>query len=520
MKCYEARLWLLSSRTAGPLSSAVARHLKGCDRCRVKWQALEQLDNRVRSMPIAPSSPTAKESFRRRLAEASGPTKVESVAADLSSTRPSESHTRRRVAARFVAGLVAASLLLGLGWKLGRGDGPPNVDVAAVGPASRGVAVNTGVEDPATSDLTDRPGELAILLRVMKHNNRLAASYDLEEQARIFDAMAEDLRTEILRRVERGSLEEGMALAEMYGVVIRDGLLPRVSRLPPEKKEALAKSLVAHFQKVSLEMDRFSRTSRPMAREALALTKATATEAANRMAGSSVGQSPTQAEIAHISPRPLLQTLVFKGLTLAAEPDPLNRADLCSDMAVRVAPSVMLLSAGASSDKAVAVGDCWGELLERGVAGNLEKLERERGKDAVREDVDKLRERTFKDLDSMEAGLADAPAALQANVKRTIEASAAGRERLSPGKGKGKGPSSKWGENDRPLPPGLQKKNQKQSNLEPLGRRDSSSTAIVDSRANWGFRTVSSNADHWNSREARRIRIETSSVHSFFGDWL
>ena len=66
MKCRDVKLWLLSSRANDPLPAALRRHLEGCVRCRAKRQTLSRLDERVRALPLAPTTAAANEEFRRR----------------------------------------------------------------------------------------------------------------------------------------------------------------------------------------------------------------------------------------------------------------------------------------------------------------------------------------------------------------------------------------------------------------------------------------------------------------------
>ena len=456
MKCQEARLWLLSSKSREPLPTALERHLEDCARCRAKRRVLGRLDERVRAVPIPDGSKVAKEQFFKRLAETPGPSPQ--IRPEVA--RPVKKTSQRsNLAIRCGAGLVAACALIAVGWIMGRRDVPISiVEVPVPAPVAQ-KAPETPLpkvtpKSPAIGTV-EKSNQLALLVRILKHNGRLAETFDAAEQVHVLSSLAEDLKTELLESVRRDALDESVVLAELYAAVVRVGMLSRIDRLPPDARQALAAIYTTRFQAAADEMIAKGQNARPMAKELLAATASTASEAANAFTGLT-RTDVASAEQTRQSSRSILQTIVYKGLAVASEPNPLERANLCSDATARIAPSVILLSATAAPAEADALGSGLGEWFDRGVAANLDGIDR--GNPAARDEAEKVRARAAKTFEAMEADLVKAPAAARDNVKRVIDASAPGWERAAFG-AKGKGKGAPWRKNDdKALPPGLQKK--------------------------------------------------------------
>jgi hypothetical protein len=69
--------------------------------------------------------------------------------------------------------------------------------------------------------------------------------------------------------------------------------------------------------------------------------------------------------------RELIQALVRSGLCLAAEEDPVKRADSCNELALRFAGEIGQAATEHDHARAVELGDCLYAVLKQGVAFNL-----------------------------------------------------------------------------------------------------------------------------------------------------
>lgn len=464
MKCYEARLWLLSAKSSEPLPHPVERHLEDCARCRAKRRILGRLDDRVRSLATPAGSATAKKRFLERLNNL--PDQADSAASfpfvpDYAKTP--QRHIGRfgwNLAIRCAAGFTAACLLIAVGWLIGRRD--PVVQIVKV-PAPVPMAQKPAetpspkiVEKlPPPTMVVEKSDHLALLVRILKHNGKLAESFDAAEQVNVLASLADDLKIELLDSVRREAFDDGLVLAELYAAVVRGGMISRLDRLPHDARKALPAKLGESFQSAAKEMAAKGKLANPAARELLAAAASTAREAADVLSGRPRTMAPNTERLDN-SAGSILQTVVYKGLAIAAEPNPLERASLCSDATARIAPSVILLSAGAAPGEADALGNGLGEWFDRGVAANLEAIDR--GNAAAREEAEKVRAQAAKTFEAMEADFDKAPPGAKDNVKRVIDASAPGWERAAfPGKGKGKGPPWRRGD-DKMKQPGPPKK--------------------------------------------------------------
>ena len=81
----------------------------------------------------------------------------------------------------------------------------------------------------------------------------------------------------------------------------------------------------------------------------------------------------------------LIQDLVDSGVRLAAEDDPLRRADHCNRLAERLGKEIKLAITKKDSKRAAQFGKHMQALLVRGVAGNLAVVKNSLGPDSPRE---------------------------------------------------------------------------------------------------------------------------------------
>lgn len=74
--------------------------------------------------------------------------------------------------------------------------------------------------------------------------------------------------------------------------------------------------------------------------------------------------------------RELIQALVRSGLSLAAEEDPVKRADSCNELALRFAGEIGQAATRHDNNRAIELSDCFYALLKQGVAFNLSTARR------------------------------------------------------------------------------------------------------------------------------------------------
>ncbi len=83
--------------------------------------------------------------------------------------------------------------------------------------------------------------------------------------------------------------------------------------------------------------------------------------------------------------RALIRDLVLSSLKLAAEDDPLSRADQCHSLAERVVDEIRVSASSQEFDRAVQLSDHLHSMLKLGVAGNLRIVRFESSPSSARE---------------------------------------------------------------------------------------------------------------------------------------
>jgi hypothetical protein len=424
MKCREVRLWLLTARAQEPLPADLSRHLDGCPRCRRRQEQLARIDEQMRRLTPPPSDAAAgKAGLWRRL--------------DQAPRRPP-----RRLPWRLLAAALAASLLLGLGLGLGWMLKP-------AGPAQSSPPL---VQKPPAPD-AGRP----LASRLAEQDVRLAAALGVEEQFTAFGRMADALQAEAFRLAREGARDELTLAADLYGLVVRRGLASRVGSLPAGRRAELTAGLVGRLQATQTAVERQAEEALPAVAELLRPLGTAARDAAAAIqADRPAAEAPRTP--APGAAQPLLTVLVVQGLRLAEEEDPLRRADLSAELAHHLSQAVVLLAAGGDADQASDLSASLGELMDVGVAENLDRAEKADVKGARRAEAEQVQQRASQAVEALKRNLAHAPEAARAGLERALKASAEGWERSqrdggSKGKPGRKGPPWLRGDKDAP-PPG------------------------------------------------------------------
>jgi hypothetical protein len=213
---------------ARPESADARQHLRACPSCRDWQRQLVQLEQAVPLLVIPPAEAARSELMRRILAggEAAKPQAEKqprrSVAMILGSLiLDPHASPRRRVGAGLVAGLAAAAILFVAGWL---------------------VWLTGQTENPALAGGTQRKAPVDTLVAdVTNHGLKLAEDGTPRERVEAMAGAADTLFDES-RAVARKERDDDIDdLAQLYGRVVRDGLLPRAKSLPPEdRRDVLA----------------------------------------------------------------------------------------------------------------------------------------------------------------------------------------------------------------------------------------------------------------------------------------
>jgi hypothetical protein len=437
MKCKEAYVCLLNAPRADALPPELIQHLYRCAKCRNRQARLLSLEQEVRAMPGPVESPDARTSILARLEPRPLMPVVEPITGQMLAPPVDFAtallNTWRGKAAIF--GTAAAILLvfgLAMGWAVSSLLHPDAGTPLAVNPPAPPA--------PAPSGPTD-----SVVGRVLEKHLALAETSRPGDQVTLLADIASDLRTEALRLAKEGPVEDVLLVSSLYERVVCQGVVGRAKTMPAEQQAALTAQLASQLERTAVESEQAAASALPGAGEGLRNLASAARAASLSLSGQAAApqlRSPSWEPSRSGTMRDLLGVVVLQGIQLAEEPDPLRRAEHCNDVAEHLVQGILLASSGGDSDRAAKLGGFLGNVMDRGVASNLDRYQPVGPQDVRMAEAERIEERSSKAVETLFANLEKAPEAAQPALQKALEAS-----KSKPGKGKkGKG-----------LPPGLQK---------------------------------------------------------------
>lgn len=422
MKCSAAHPWLLAAKTTPELPAAVQQHLRDCPDCRLQHRRLLRLNQEMRDLPAPAENPAARACFWQKFDELPPRGVI-----------PIRTSGRRRRLVFGAAGAAAAVLLLGLGLGLLLGprnspERPEPPPIAALQP---------------TYAATDRQ----ILVQAIEHDLRLAQTQAPAERFQALAALSTDLDGEASRLAREGRMDDLAQVTALYDRVVRHGLVERARTLPAGQKAERVQAAVRQLEQTERQARLTADGALPVMGDHLRHLAAAARDGVKALHDDARPPALIDAPAPTAGPRPLLGALVMNGLRLAAEDDPLRRADYCTDVADQLVQTILQASATGDAEQASRLGTYLGQLVEMGVVKNLERVPSSDLEGTRLHQWEEIGARLVKTTDVLERNLAKAPEAARPGLERAIEASSLGR--MDQGKGqKGKGK----------LPPGLEKR--------------------------------------------------------------
>lgn len=424
MKCKEAYVGLLNAPRADALPPELIQHLYRCAKCRQRQARLLSLEQEVRAMPGPVESPNARQHLLARLEPRPIVPFVEPAI-----PQAMDSFTWRGKAAIF--GSAAAILLvfgLAMGWAVSsllRPDALPPV------------AVNPPPPPPPTVPAPSGPTD-SVVGRVLDIQLALAETSKPGDQVTLLADMAGDLRNEALRLAKKGPVEDVLLVSSLYERVVCQGILGRAKTLPADQQEALTAQLASQLEQTAVQSEQAAADAIPGAGEGLrnlASAARAASQSLTRQAAAPQLRSPSWEPSRSGTMRDLLGIVVLQGIQLAEEPDPLRRAEHCNDVADHLVQGILLASSGGDTDRAEKLGGFLANVMDRGVASNLDRFQPVGPQDVRMAEAERIEERSNKAVETLFANLEKAPEAAQPGLQKALEAS-----RPKPGKGKkGKG---------------------------------------------------------------------------------
>lgn len=426
MNCRTAYSWVLANPTSETPPAGVSRHLDRCAACERRRQRLLGLDRAAKSFAASVDHSAA----RMRLLELVATTPQEQPPLKLKPASPVAFGWRRLALA------AAACLVIGLalGYFLSR-----RPDLPAPVAHDRTPSNEPGKRTPES----DRLSRGETIRRIVLRDTRLAETEAADQQARVLVDMAEDLQDAVIGSVKDGATDGVPVVTVLHEQVVRGGMVRAVSRIPESRRAATLPSLATRLQQSAARLTKAAETELPAVADLLRGMGTTCADVAAALQQPKLPEPSPLASDVNRPGAPLLATLVYGGLRLADDPDPLRRADTCTDVADALVQSIVLASAAGDAERSDELGKSLGEFLDKGLSVNLGRVPSDLPASRQAE-FDRVKQRAAKATGALERNLERAPAPAKAGLERALEASRHGRERAAEaGKGKGKGKGKK-----------------------------------------------------------------------------
>lgn len=506
MKCEAIYDWLLQAESPEAPPANLGEHLAVCGKCRARQQRLLRLEREIEAHSSALNHATAKGRLLRSLAQAPEPLSGPVLPA---AQTPNPGWRLWTVtAAALAAGILVA---MGVAWLVQSsrdGPGSPDAPIAKGSPWPGGpFAKDTPPsENPARErpkpphrneplpDRHDAPAAKSppvvaeradLVTRCLQPCLRLAGVTRPAERLATLGSLADDLHQETLRAVKASRWEPTPVLGELYGRVLREGIIDLARAAPPASRRELLTPLLAQLDSAKDDASRAA-PDKPTAvakvLQAMARTSGDVRDQLSTLMNTkTTGPAPastsdripllvslfcsqdtaTKTPEAPYSPPSaaqlvLIHTLVGYNLLLAKEDDPLIKADYCSDVAEHFVDAILQASRAGHADSVARLGKQLGAVMEEGVARNLGRVQLAGANDSQLEEMDQIGQRAAQAFTTLKQTLNDVPEQARTGLQKAIDAPSQGRERAA--RAPSKNTAEKPSKSDRKVPPGLRNK--------------------------------------------------------------
>jgi hypothetical protein len=388
MKCHEVETWMLTDETPNRPSAEVRSHLRSCAACRRNFGRLVRLIHEVSNAPLPPVPAAAREKLLSSL---------EPRPAVLPMAVPVQpvSRPKRWQTQPWMRWSAAAVLFLGLGLGLAllvRPARQPSAPVAQ-GP----------VED-----------------RVLARHLVLSETNEPTKRLTALNDMATDVRDESLASARTGAREDLEFLVWLHARILHEGVL-RGARDLPENSRTTVTPILRQLQKAEQNVSELVQVVPLESASSLRELGQQMHETIAALQGGPDSTPPAVKPPTIVTKRNLLQVLVVSSLEMAREEDPVKRAEQSTEVAGRLADTLMEQADKGGTEETNRLAESIQKVMERGVQGNLDKLDLDRVDEARQKQIDRLQERAGAAMQKVQPNIQRMPPAAQQNLLRALE---------------------------------------------------------------------------------------------------
>jgi hypothetical protein len=242
-----------------------------------------------------------------------------------------------------------------------------------------------------------QPQPDALLAQVMRHDVRLASARSPRERVESLLDLADALQTVAREIADAASPDDLEALAKMYENVVTGGIVKQAQSAPAADQAKVVEGVAERLQKAAEDAESVAKLQPEERAEPLhAIARAarageqqlphidrkarrrddpfappTVLFASLALADLTPGLSPKERIEQFRRNRALIEKMVNNSLKLADKNEPLQRAEVCREMAEQLAEEIRQANADANGARSVELSRHLNVLLKQGVAANL-----------------------------------------------------------------------------------------------------------------------------------------------------
>ncbi len=409
------RCWLYSFRPTSSWPTDVVTHLQDCQACRHLRIRLQRIDEGMSKLtgPVSDGTPQAR--LLDRIAATPQTRGQESeVRSQESEIRGQED--RRATWLHYGAYLAGMSALIAVAFILGHQSTPEPVEIVRTVEVEREKIVPVEVireKIVAVHSTTDRN----LFAALLKQNTQLVQSAQPADRLETLLDMAEACRQQALTLIQQGPRDSLPMTIDLYGQLLREGVLPQLARAKALARPALQRIVRGRLDKMVLPVAP-AVLPRAVEDQRAALQSATqqALEWIDRPEEipAKKGSRPDSA-----SPS---AALVRFAIAYSAEADAINRADLCADFAHRLLPSMMLCLTEDASPLHLQMGEQYGTLIRQGIYAPLALATAKEPPSSVKDQVSKIYQSAAQTTADIEEHLKQAGPNARPALQRALDA--------------------------------------------------------------------------------------------------
>jgi hypothetical protein len=425
MRCREVRCWLYSFRPTASWPVDVVAHLQECQACQTLRTRLQRIDQGMSKLTGPVSDGTAQARLLDRIAE------TPQIA------RPEKATPKQPWPwVRYGVMLTGAAALIVIGFLLGH---EPAVDPVPAPPIEVIKTVEVVREKVVPVEVIrekivsiNSTADRNLFAALLKHNAQLVQTSQTADRLNTLLDMAEDCRQQALALIEQGPRDSLPLTIDLYGQLLREGVLAQIAQAPAPARAPLQRTARARLDKMALPVAAPAALPKVVEDQRAALQSATqqARELVDRPEDAPARKA-TRTEM--VSPA---AALVQFAVAYGAEADPLARADVCADCVQRLMPSMMLCLAEDASPQRLEMGQQFGELIQYGIYAPLAVATAKEPPQTVKDQASRIYQNAAQTIAGMEEHLQQANENARPGLQRALDATKKGSEK-SKGKGKG-----------------------------------------------------------------------------------